>query len=160
LKINMEQLELSVYLRYWHRVNYPEIWEYVTLFLNKYIEKWYSKYLSWIRLIPIRKNIFPRIWFFERNDIKTYNVEKEKFDTSLKKYAIPFHFSHSGYNNTENLSYITSAWMDKNGDPSQIDLWLELEKQHDKKNWTDKKTIDEILKQVIKVMQELDKKLK
>jgi hypothetical protein len=158
LNINMKQLELSIYLRYWHAVDYPEIWEYMILFLDKYIKEWYSKYLSWIRLLPIKENVFPRSWFFKKNKIIKYNVKKVKFEIALKKYAIPFHLSHSGFKNTESLPYITSWWMDEDENIDQIDLWLELEEFFDGV-WIDRKTIDEISKQVIVVIQELDEKL-
>lgn len=159
LNINTKKLELAIYLRYWHIVDYPEIWEYIILFLNKYIEQWYSKYLSWIRVIPRHKNYFPRSWFFKWNEIKKYNIEWKKFKLTLKKFAIPFHLSHSIYEDTEDLPYIISWWMDQEGNPNEIDLWLELENRYDNIIKTNEKTIDEILKQVIKVMQELDKKL-
>jgi hypothetical protein len=158
LNINTNQLELAIYLRYGHVVDYPEIWEYITLFLNKYIKEWYSKYLSWIRLIPREKELFPRSWFFEWNKIEKYPVEWNEFDIALKKNSIPFHLSHSIYKDTEGLPHIISWWMYSSWNEYEIDWWLELEKKHDD-NQINKKWINNILKQMIKVMQELDKKL-
>jgi hypothetical protein len=154
--MNTNQLELAIYLRYGHLVNYPEIWEYIILFLNKYIEEWYSKYLSWIRLIPRKIDIFPRTWFFKKNKIKKYNVKWEEFNTVFKNFSIPFHLSHSTYTDSEELPHIVSWWMKSN--ENSINLWLELENSHDKNN-TNKKTINEILKQVVETMQKLDEKL-
>jgi hypothetical protein len=126
------------------------------LFLNKYIKEWYSKYISWVRLIPRKINIVPRIWFFKGNKIKKYAVVNEEFKVAFKKYSIPFHFSHSEFINTEKLPNVVSWGMDWNN--NSIKIWLELEKTYDKKR-INKKNIDEILKQVVMVMQKIDKKI-
>jgi hypothetical protein len=126
------------------------------LFLNKYIEEWYSKYISWIRIIPRKKDFFPRTWFFEGNKIKKYNVEWEEFKIALKKYSIPLHLSHSKYINTEKFPNIVSWWMFWN--ESSINFWIELENIHDEYK-TNKKNIDDILEWLIIIMQKLDKSL-
>ncbi len=85
-------------------------------------------------------------------------MKGEEFEIALKKYGIPFHFSHSSYTHTEWLPYVASRWMEENIDTDIIDLWLELEEEYDD-IWINRKNIDEILEEVIRIMQELDKKL-
>lgn len=155
-KISQDKLYLSTYLRYWRTVDYPEIWEYIILFLNKYINQWYSKYISWIRLIPRHKNVFPRGGFFENNKIRKFNVEWDEFRNALNQYGVPFYFSHSRCEAQKNFPNIISWSMKWN--ESSINSWIELQSEEDESD-IHEKNLDDILKQIISIMQELDQQI-
>jgi molybdopterin-guanine dinucleotide biosynthesis protein A len=158
LWIEGNKLEISLYLRYWHTVDYPEIWEYIGLFINSYLEKWYSKYISSIRLIPIR--IWQKPWksFFEKAKLITfYPVKWDDFKLALKKYSIPFHLSHSLYKDTENLPFVVSNSRD-NTEKNSIKSIFDLEREYDKNSTWDI-NLETIFEEILRILQEIEKQL-
>jgi len=155
------KLDISIYLRYGHTVNFPEIWEYIVLFVDTFLEKWYSKYIKNIRLIPRNyKWIYiPRQVFFKNTkNVELYNVSWSKFRVALENDSIPFHLSHSRYKNNFNRPYIISWWMKRNNDKNEIVANFELKKSADF-NDTSKISLEQLFKELVSILNITDEKM-
>lgn len=178
LWIDLSQIRLNLYLRYRNEVNFPEIWEYIALFIDKSISKWYFKYLSWTTIIPRYKNAFPRFWFFEWNNIIKFIPDSSKiFELVSKKYWIRLHLSHSIYEDTEDLPYVSSLWMNKSW-KNNLNTSIELEdgkeyynmdyktkifnrffQKKDRIKKIGERSLYSIFDEIFEILQKIDKKL-
>ena len=140
------ELELAIYLRYSHTVDYPEIWELIIIFMQEAIKSWIIKWVNWIKILPRRKYILPRKNILDENS-RFCNLEWEEFSKELNTNSIPIYLSYSS--NQSNWFAITSSSMNRK--KWQVDLWLELEENYNK-NRTHEKTIREIFDKLIYVI--------
>lgn len=164
--IKEEWLDLSIYVRYKHTVDYPEIAEYIIIFLQKYLNDWYSKYFSKIRIIPRMKDIFPDSWVdLWLWNIDKYNVDKKEFKIALNYHSIPLYLSHSSNIRPYWTPNIVSAWMWRkqqiktmNDVKSKIEL--ELHYQTDSEmSFLGDSNLDTLLNEVVKNIKEVEQKL-
>jgi len=154
LNIPKDKIELSIYLRYWHTVDYPEIWELILLFVNEYINRKYSAYISGIRLIPRHENLLPRVGLLNMiPKIRTYRVMWLDFERSLGLWSVQIHLSHGTVLKT-GMPQITSCWISK--EDKHIQLSIDLEENYDKNN-TKSQNIEEIFNSLFNALQQVDK---
>ena len=146
--IEKNKLDLSIYVRYWHVVDYPEIAEYIILFLDKYIKWNYSKYFSWIRIVPRKKNLLPSLKIIENLNVFDVEWMKMLFETSLHTNAIPFFLSHSTNSNIHWTPNIVSSSMKER--KNDIKSHIELEKNHDSWEYTKKYSLENLFREIIR----------
>jgi len=142
LWINEDRLELAIYPRYhWRNMNHPDIVEHIILFLGRYIGSWYSKYFSWIRIIPRELHKFPSKQILDSEVITKYNVMWDDFIIALHTFSVPLFFSHSSNSSLFDASIskkemkenwivvpgIISKWMTGNRSDTDVVSEIELE---------------------------------
>ena len=165
LNLNKNKLELSIYVRYWAQVDYPDIAEYIIMFLNKYINKWYSKYFSWIRIIPRESNKKPREEIINKENIEFYQVKWDDFKVGLHTYAIPLFLSHSTNSNIHGTPNIITSFMGKSRNKisknNDTKSKIELEKQYNSplENFNENSSLEKILKEIMQNIIDLEKEL-
>lgn len=95
--LNDENFELTLYIRYKHCVDYPDIAEFVGIFLDEYISSGRSKIFKNLRILPrndmAEVNISPFIKSLK--SAKYYNVVGLDASAVMNIFATTFYLSHS-----------------------------------------------------------------
>lgn len=126
-KVNLDEKEifLSSYIRYWHKIDHPEIAELITIFFDELLKNWHFNIFSGIRIIPRFDNRVKPKKFIKNSWLKLYSYKFDNFSSALNYRACPIFFSHSAWPKNWDVPYIKSSWM-KNEENS-INIWFELE---------------------------------
>lgn len=156
LQIDTDKHELSIYIRYWNTVNYPEIAESIVMFLKKYINQGFSRYFSSIRILPVEADKTISEPIFDEN-IKYYPVYSDEFKAAHICSSF-LYLSHSSVINPWNTPWIISetSWLKQD-----FNIYSEIELEKDKSiNWFESENnLYNILRENLKNIQELEAKL-
>jgi hypothetical protein len=143
LQLDDTQLDFSVFVRYWHTVDHPEMAEYMLLFLEKYFQEGNSRYFSNIRVIPRHTYNRPHECVLDKQWIQLYDVDSDSYEWAMNIYSAWMYMSHSSNIQSFEMPNIISASME-----SQIE-WdivsnIELEDFYQEDWWTkqDMKNVD------------------
>ena len=147
--------DISIYLRYWHKVDYPEIAEAFILFVQAYKKLWFSQIFGTIRIIPRYKNVGPSQEVLENLATKFYwNVSWEKFEKALHQGSIAVFLSHSTNSWTVRRPSIISEGMDVH--KNDIVSKLELEKSYQKNSFSQESSMQEIFEEIFANLQAIE----
>lgn len=107
LGLSRDAHDLSIYLRYGHQVDYPELAELLMLFLARYVHSGYTKYFSGIRIVPRNKDnvLLPSDYVIQKPGVRCFpDVKKDAFLWALHIFATPYFLSNSS--NTANEFHV------------------------------------------------------
>lgn len=156
LPIDKSKHELAVYIRYWCTVDYPEVAESIVIFLKKYIEAWFSKYFSWIRILPKENDRSISQWIFDEKT-RLFNYFWDEFKAS-HLFASFFYLSHSTVINPWNTPWIHSL-SSKHNDWFNVVSEIELESDYSIKWFEKLNGLNSILREVMNNIQSLETEL-
>lgn len=153
--------DISLYVRYWHTVDYPEIAEAVIIFVQEY-RKYFSdtSFIQDIRIIPYRGRDKPNTTLFQDGTM-FYDVRGREFESALHDWSIAVFLSHSTNSSTdETVPNIISAWMEYKKREWDIILPFELEKDR-QQEWDKTKdtTLDELFEDMFHTLQSMEDRL-
>lgn len=149
--------EIAIYLRYGkYDVDYPEISELITIFLQEAIKLWKIKWMKWIKILPRKIGYFPRKSILDENS-RFINCIWDDFVAEMERSSIIFHLSNSDsfIPKTWQIAII-SKWMKQF--ENTIQLWMELEESKDHKYFwkTKNKRMKDIFRELIRVIREIN----
>lgn len=125
--IDTNAFELTLYIRYQHRVDYPEIAELIGIFIDAYISWGYSRYFSNFRILPRNANSETPIRSFldSLQSGKYYNVIGIDSELVMHTCSTCMFLSHSANTGKHGIPNIISATM--RSEPDDIVSKIELE---------------------------------
>jgi hypothetical protein len=124
------KLDIALYVRYGHQVDYPEIAEALIFAVQEYIWSWKSQVFKWIRILPRKPQDFnrPSQFLLEENNTTFHNVHWDRFKELLCEGAVSIYLSHSS-NQANNHGAMLSGWM-KGKKINEGDRFSKIELEH------------------------------
>jgi hypothetical protein len=106
------KLDIALYVRYGHQVDYPEIAEALIFAVQEYIRNWKSQVFRWIRILPREPEVFnrPSQFLLKKNNTTFHNARWNRFKELLCKGAVSIYLSHSS-NEPNDIGAMLSGWM-------------------------------------------------
>lgn len=165
LWLNNKKIDLSVYLRYWHKVDQPEITELIIILLDEIQKNNWFIFFDWIRIIPRFKYKFKPKFLLKNIDWRFFDVEKKDFEKSMLFNSCPIFLSHSSWPFLWEIPSIISSWMIES--ESEINLWIETEntdeyksKIQNQENINKKLNSEQVLEKTYNSIKKLENRLK
>ncbi len=163
--IDTDNFELTLYSRYHHAVDYPEIADFIAIFIDEYIHSGRSKIFKNFRILPRNfgqeTNIEPLLK--ELKTAKYYNLIGPSAPVAMNVCSSTMYLSHSANAGKYNIPNIISTSMHPKAKENDIlsNIELELEKTPQDNQEMIMKKVDSftICLEVLKNIQNLEDKL-
>lgn len=180
LDLSEDKIDLSIYMRYWHKIDHPEIAELFVLFFDEILKNKSSRYIDKIRLIPRFSDMFEPKELIKNTNVNFLKVNWTLFKKAMFFNTVPVFLSNSWFNfpyqkdfkNKDLLKtsfktpFVISAWMKNFSNFNSINSGFELENDQNYHSWIEnqkernsKLELDEILEIFFKIFLEIEKKL-
>lgn len=137
--IDTENFDLTMYMRYGHQIDYPEMAEFMAICVDEYIASGRSRYFSRTRILPRNadkeENIYPFLQSLKT--AKYYSKIGIDAPDVMNIFASCMYFSHSANAGKNNIpSIISGSMKPKNGDiHSDFELEARFHNEEKRKNF-------------------------